>query len=319
MAPPAAPPIAGRTRPAVVATLVSLLLAAFKCFAWLLTGSVAMLASMVDSAADAVVSFGNLMALRAAARPADREHPFGHGAIEDLAALLQSLLIAASGVFVVTTALARLVEETTPLRNAFLGMGAAIISIVVAWLLARTLRRAGQVHDSPALEADSEHYTSDYLANLGVLIAFVGWELFDQPLLDPAISVCIAFVILRTAWERFSTAANSIMDRELDEENLKAIDETVRSFKEVRGYHDLLTRRSGPDRFIQLHMAIDASLTFREAHAVTERVSRAIEALVPRSRVTIHSDPWPEDPEDAQTHLPYAPEHDFAREDDHEE
>jgi len=296
-----------RGRPSAITTLVSFGLALLKAAVWLLTGSISMLASALDSAADGVISFGNMLALRAAARPADREHPFGHGSIEDLAALIQSLLIAASGIFIIGMALRGLMNEEPPLKHAPLGIGAACLSILVAWLLARFLKRAGTHLDSPALMADSTHYATDYLSNLGVLAAFLSSAIFHQTLLDPAISVGIAFLILRTAWDLFSRSAHPLMDRELGRDELATIDRTVRSFQPtVHGYHDLLTRRSGPDRFILIHLDLDADLSFRKAHELSEQVGEAVKQALKKAHVTVHADPWPPDPGGSESHLPYA-------------
>ena len=302
-----------RSAPALLAMLVSIGLAVLKGAVWILTGSVAMLASALDSATDAMICLANLLVIRHAARPADREHPFGHGALEDLAALLQSLVIAGSGVVVIAAAWQRFVEEAVLLDHPALGVGAAIVSLLVALGLSIHLRRAGRRLDSPALSAVGDNFASDTLTNVAVLAAFIGSWAFGATMLDPIISVGIAFIILRTAWDLFSSAAHSIMDRELAAADLELIDTTVRSFApRVHGYHDLLTRRSGPDRFIQFHMEVDAHLTFREAHDLTEEVTAALRAAVPRAFVTIHPDPWPEDPDTAEPRLEHAPDSRFS-------
>lgn len=300
--------VSSRQRPALVAVGVSLLLAAAKGAAFLLTGSLAMLASAADSAGDALVSAGNLMAIRAAARPPDRGHPYGHGKLESVAAQFQGLLLMGAGAAVGVQAALR-VTSPEPISRFATGLVVALASMVASLALARYMRRAGRRLDSPAVEADSAHYGGDYLVNLGVVLALLADHVFGLPQLDPLISVVIAAVIVHAGYQVFLGAVHALMDRSLGNEVEEAVHKVVADHApEVRGYHDLLSRRSGPDRFIELHLEIDDTLTFRAAHDLGEKVAADIRARVPRAQVTVHTDPWPEKGADASTHRPHAPE-----------
>ncbi len=293
-----------RARPALQVTLGSLLLATVKGLGAWATGSSALLAAAVDSAGDAVMSAGNWFAVRAADRPPDKEHPFGHGKLEHLAGLGQALFIAASGVFVIRESYENLggdAEVSKPL----LGLAVAVLSLLAAWAFSRHLLRAAREHDSPALEADSLHYSSDLFTHLGVILVFLLELVVDLPWIDPVVAVIVAAIILHTAWGLLAESVQKLMDAELERNEIKAVEETIAAFgPPLRGYHDLLTRRSGPDRFVQAHVEIDATVSFREAHELVERVERAIEDRLPRTHVIIHADPWPETPDDL--HRPFA-------------
>lgn len=299
-----------RARPALVVTLGSLLLAVVKGGGALATGSAALLASAVDSAGDALMSLGNWMAVRAADRPADEGHPFGHGKLEHLAGLAQAIVIAASGAFVVREAFVRFGEHAELARPG-LGLGVTIVSLLAAWGFSNILQRAARKHDSPALAADSLHYTTDLFTHCGVLIVFVlHLGIVESPWIDPAVAVIIAALILHAAWGLLAESVHRLMDQGLERAEVRAVEDAIASFGEpVRGYHDLLTRRSGPDRFVQVHVEIDADVSFREAHALVERIEAAIEGRLPRTQVIIHADPWPEDPSDP--HQPHAPDRRF--------
>jgi len=293
-----------RALPALKVTLGSILLALLKGAGALATGSAALLASAIDSAGDALVSAGNWMAVRAADQPADEGHPFGHGKLEHLASLAQAILIAVSGIFVFKGAFGRF-DEQEELTHPVLGLLVTIVSLVVGWVFARYLKSAGKRHDSPALEADSLHYAADLFTHVGVLVVFV-WNLVagSTPWLDPAVAAIIAAMILYAAWGLLVESAHRLMDASLESDDVLAVEEVFASFgPPVRGFHDLLTRRSGPDRFVQAHVEIDADVSFREAHSLIDRIEDAIRERLPRTQVILHADPWPEDPDDV--HQPH--------------
>ena len=294
-----------RSLPALRVTLGSILLAALKGAGAASTGSAALLASAIDSAGDALVSAGNWLVVRAADQPADREHPFGHGKLEHLAGLGQGLIIGTSGVLVIREAVVRF-GTTADLGRPLVGLGVTLFSLGAAWGFARYLKTQAKRHDSPALEADSLHYATDLFTHVGVLVVFASNLLFgSSPWLDPAVGVIIGAMILHGAWGLLIESGHRLMDAELEREELGVVEEVFRSFgPPVRGFHDLLTRRSGPDRFIQAHVEIDADVSFREAHEVIDRIESMIRARLPRAQIILHADPWPEDPGDP--HQPHA-------------
>jgi ferrous-iron efflux pump FieF len=296
---------AHRARPALLVALASAALAILKASAGWLTGSSALLASAADSAADAVISTGNGLAIRAAGQPADHLHPFGHGKLEHLVGFVQGVLIAGGGVFVVIQAAGRLGTEKE-LAHRWVGLSVAVFSLVAAYLFTVFLLRASNVHDSPALKADSLHYGTDVITHAGVVVVFLLDLWIPIPLTDPIVAVLIAFLILRSAWQLLWESSQRLLDARLEPEEVLRVEEAITGFgPPVRGYHDLLTRRSGPDRFVQVHVEIEAQVTFRDAHRVVDQVAAAIRDRLPRAHVIIHADPWPENPDDV--HEPHAP------------
>lgn len=294
------PDVERRDASALLAAGVSLALAALKAAGWVVTGSSALLAAAADSAADVLVSGLNAFVIRAAGAPPDAGHPFGHGKFEHLGALVQALLLLGAGGAVLANAVASGVADAA-LRLPWVGVGVAVLSAVVAWLLANRLRREARRHDSPALAADSAHYASDWMVNVGVVVAFACEELFAWHAADHVIGALISAAILRLAWTTGFDAVNGLLDGRLASEELRVIDGIVRSRAPVvRGYHDLLTRRGGPTRFIQMHVEIDAHLTFREAHELVETIVADLERALPNAMVTIHADPYPPLPGDAE-------------------
>jgi ferrous-iron efflux pump FieF len=257
-----------------------------------LTGSISVWASLLDSTMDIFASAINYVAVRAASRPADEDHAYGHGKAESLAGLFQALVIAASGAFLIWEAVQRLVHAR-PVTSEWLGMGTMLIAMLVSLALVRRLRRVARETDSLALRSDATHYASDIFTNAGALLALLIVALTGWQMADPLISIMIAVYILWSAVGVGHEALDVLMDRRLPVDIDKQVAEVVSHFRGrgVLGFHDLRTRRSGSQKFIDLHLEVVRDLRLDEAHDLTVQVLRAIEAAIPRSHVQIHTDP----------------------------
>lgn len=278
------------------AARLSILAAAFlivlKTATGWLTGSISVWASLLDSAMDIFASVINYFAVRAAARPPDEDHLYGHGKAESLAGLFQSFVITVSGLFVVREAVRRIyAPHATGME--WLGVGTMAVAGAVSVALVTRLRRVARETDSPALAADSTHYATDVFTNGAALIALLVVALTGWTLADPLISLAISAFILWSAFDVARDAVDVLMDRRLGPEVDEAVARVVGGFRDkgVTGFHDLRTRRSGSMKFIDLHLEITPDQSFVRAHDLTERVIRAIEREIPRSRVQIHTDP----------------------------
>lgn len=279
-----------RTRAAAVSVATAVSLVALKLSAGLLTNSLSLLASAVDSLTDIFASTVNFFAIRAAARPADEDHMYGHGKAEGLAGLFQAVVISGSGLYLGYESVVRLVRPE-PLSDELVGVAVMFVSLVASLLLVRFLRRVAKETNSIALAADSLHYTTDVLANGGVLILLVVVRLTGLPILDPIASLLISVYILYAAFGVLRDAIDQLMDRALSEELHDRILEIARSHEEILGVHDLRTRASGARQFIDMHLEIDGSKTLDAAHRVAVEVLRAVEAEIPNSKVSVHLDP----------------------------
>lgn len=275
------------------ATYASVATASFlvlvKLVAWQLTHSVSLLSSLVDSLLDGLASLVMLLAVRHALTPPDAEHRFGHGKAEPLAALGQAFFVAGSAVFLAIEALDRL-RDPVPLQQPWVGIGVMLLSIAATFALTRyqsyVMRRARSL----AVQADALHYLGDLLVNAGVLLALalaygLGWTLAD-----PIIALLVVLYIARMAWRILAGAVDMLMDRELPEAERQRIAELVRQEPLVRGLHELRTRVSGPQVFIQLHVEFDSDLSLTEAHAIADRLERRLSAAFGGAEVLIHQD-----------------------------
>ena len=257
-----------------------------------LTGSISVWASLLDSVMDIFSSTLNYLAVRIAARPADEDHRYGHGKVESLAGLFQACVIGFSGLFLIWEAIHRL-RQPHPTSAEFIGIGSMVIAIVVSVALVIRLRRVGRQTDSPALSSDSLHYATDIYINLGVLGALLVSLLTGWNRADPIVSIAIAIYILWSAAHVGYESINVLMDRRLPDDVDERVAMVVSQYRAegVLGFHDLRTRRSGSHKFVDLHLEVQRDKKFEEAHDLTVKVLRAIEAELPRTRVQIHMDP----------------------------
>jgi ferrous-iron efflux pump FieF len=173
------------------------------------------------------------------------------------------------------------------------GIATMVVSSAVTLWLVRNLRRAATDTGSPALAADSKHYTTDVMMNVAVIIGLaLSWLLDGLRWPDLAVGLGIALVILNTARELFLLSLEGLMDRSLKPREAASILHTVARFApRVAGFHDLRSRRSGADVFLEVHLDLDRGLSFVEAHDLAEEVSDALETAIPNCQVTVHADP----------------------------
>lgn len=270
-------------------TVAGLIIVA-KFFAWIVTDSLSMLSTLVDSMLDILVSIINMAAVHYALKPADEDHRFGHGKAEDIASFAQAAFIAGSAVFITIEAITRLVTPHT-IESPRLGIAVMVYSIVLTVALLVFQRYVINRTRSTVISADSMHYKTDLLVNLAVIVALLGSMFWDTLYMDTLIALAIAAYIFKSAWEIGREAFNKLMDKELDEPTRDQIKAIVLEHKEVKGMHDLRTRYSGIQLFIQFHLELDGSVTLYDAHKIAEEVEKDILKAFPNAEVTIHEDP----------------------------
>lgn len=283
---------AAKTSAARLSVLAAAFLIVIKTATGLLTGSISVWASLLDSTMDIFASVINFIAVRAAARPADEDHAYGHGKAESLAGLFQTFVIAVSGLYLIWEAIRRLITPHQT-RSEWVGIGTMLVAIGVSLALVAHLRRVARQTESQALRSDALHYATDVYTNSGALLALLIIVLTGWTIVDPLISIVIALYIFHSAAGVGRESFDVLMDRRLPIDVDEQVASVVSRFRDqgVLGFHDLRTRRSGSQKFIDLHLEVERDKRLEEAHALTVRVLRAIEAEIPRSRVQIHTDP----------------------------
>lgn len=274
---------------ALAATALASILLLIKIFAWWYTGSVSLLAALVDSLVDIAASLTNLLVVRYSLQPADEEHTFGHGKAESLAALAQSMFISGSALFLFLTGLQHLTSPAV-MHAPLVGIIVTLIALFSTLVLVTFQRWVVRRTHSLAIRADMLHYQSDVIMNGAILVALaLSWYGFRRAdaLFALGIGVWILYNALRMGYE----AVQLLLDRALPEAEQQAINALAANWPGVQGVHDIRTRQSGPTRFIQLHLELDDCLTLFQAHLIADEVEQALRKKFPGADVTIHQDP----------------------------
>ncbi len=258
--------------------------------AWV-TGSLAVLASGLDSLLDAALSGLNWYSAVRADKPPDPEHPFGHGKIESLVGGLQGLVLAAVAVGIGLQALERVVEPR-PVTGTGWGVAAMLVSAAVALYLSRSIRAQAQESESPIVATEQLHYSLDFISHTGVILALVLQEMTGIAYFDPFVSLLIAAFVLWQVRTILMESAQDLLDRELP---LEVQDEIVRVVQEhsseVLAYHGLRTRRAGSQKIVNLHLVLCKAISFEMSHQIVDHIERDLSDAIPQSDVTIHADP----------------------------
>jgi ferrous-iron efflux pump FieF len=255
------------------------------------SGSLSILASALDSLLDAMVSVINFFTIRAASKPPDEDHRYGHGKFEAFAELFQGLLIGGSGVFLVVESAKRFF---TPLEMeigwaAFLVM---IVSFCVTIVLVFFLRRTAKETGSVVIKADSEHYLADIFSSASVIGGLLIMHFTGLSVIDALLSLAISVLILHSSAELLYESYQILTDHALPIETRKKIESILSAAeKPVTGWHLLRTRRSGTQVHIDYHLVLSESISLRSAHDAVEKVEDAIRAAIPHAVVLTHMDP----------------------------
>lgn len=268
---------------------VAIVLIIIKIMAYLLTGSVAILSSLIDSFLDFLASGINLFAVRHSLVPADHEHRYGHGKAEAIAGLAQSAFIVGSALFLIFEAINRFSHQQV-LENGMVGIGVMLITIALTGLLVKFQRYVVKKTGSIAITADSLHYAGDLLLNLSVIVALILSIYLDWQIADPIFALMIALYILRSAWVIGKQSLAQLMDQELPDEVREEIKAIALQHPEVLNLHELRTRSSGRQYFFQLHLEMDGELKLKEAHQIANAVEIEICKAFPNAEVIIHED-----------------------------
>ncbi|HBF33717.1 TPA: cation transporter [Candidatus Sumerlaeota bacterium] len=264
-----------------------------------ITGSVSVLSEAIHSAIDLVAAIIALFAVHSASKPADDQHPFGHGKVENVSGVIEALLIFFAAGWIIFEAAKKLMHPHD-MEKIGLGFAVMLISAAVNWFVSHKLFRVANATDSVALKADAWHLRTDVYTSAGVMgglgLIMLGHWLFptaNLTWLDPVIAICVALLIVHAAWELTIHSGRDLLDARLPLEEEEWIVNYLQGmeFEKVSGYHHLRTRKSGSFRFIEFHLEVAPDLNVCEAHDINDAIVAQIKAQFPQSRVIIHIEP----------------------------
>lgn len=277
--------------PLAVAIVATLVLGAGKLAVGVTTGSQAVIASAVDSLGDAVVSGVNLLMMRQAAMPPDEGHPWGHGKAEALASLGQALALAVVVGLIAVNAVRGLLGPTLALPDTGPALLVMLVSMSGSLGISTYLLSAATRTGSLVLRADAVHYRMDLLSGSAVIGGLIAVRLTSWAQADALASLVVSGLMVRDVWSVGKEAIDELMDRPLPAEEEQRVIAVLTAFgPKIRSWHDLRTRRSGPSRFVQVHVVLPADTTFADAHRASDDLEQALRVAIPNLDVLVHAD-----------------------------
>jgi ferrous-iron efflux pump FieF len=257
---------------------------------WIVTGSVAVLGTLIDSGLDAIASIVTLVSVHQAAQPPDRAHRYGHGKAEAIGALIQAGFVLGSAFFLANEAIRRLVAPQ-PVTQGSVAIAVLLLAILLTTALIAFQRFVVRRTGSLAIAADSLHYRADLFTSLAVILAMVLVDATGWPVIDPLVGLGIVGLLLYSALGVARRALDMLMDRELPSESRARIRRLALGHPKAHDVHDLRTRQAGSDVFIELHLELDGDLDLEQAHAITHEVEARIRAAFPEADILVHQEP----------------------------
>jgi cation diffusion facilitator family transporter len=282
----------GRSGAARLSLLVVICLVVLKVAVSVITGSLSILAQAVDSFLDLFAVSITFLAIRVASKPADAEHPFGHGKAENIAAIIQAVLIFFAGGTIIYTAVQR-VQTETALEITEAGIGVMAVSILASLFLSRYLRRVAKKEDSAALEANAHNIAADVYSAAAVFVGLIVVRFTGLDIIDDILAGIVALFILKVGFDVLKNSFGPLVDMKLPEEEENAIKAAIMEHfgGEVVSYHKLRTRKAGRQRYIDLHLVMPRQTSIEEAHMMCDHLEKDMRNRLHRTDITIHVEP----------------------------
>lgn len=260
--------------------------------------SVSVISEAIHSGIDLVASIIAYCAVKAAAKPADKDHPYGHGKFENVSGTLEAILIFIAAGWIIYEAWHKL-KFPSPVEKAGFGIGVMLVSSLVNWLISKRLFRIGKETDSVALQADGWHLMTDVYTSAGVMgglmLMWGGEKLFpavNWQWIDPAAAILVALLIIKAAYDLTLQSSLDLVDKSLPEEEALWVENQILKHRDqFRGYHRLRTRKSGAHRFIEFHLTFKSDTSVAFSHEVGDKITAEIKNHFPQSQVIVHIEP----------------------------
>ncbi len=273
-------------------------LIAFKVVVGIITGSISVIAQAVDSFLDFFAIAITFFAVIIAIKPADEEHPFGHGKVENLAAIAQAMLIFTAGGLIVYSAVRRIITGAT-IELTEAGIGVMLVSIITSIFLSRHLLKVSRAADSIALEASAHNIAADVYSAAGVLAGLVAIRFTRLSIIDPIIALLVSLIILNSAYNVLRKSFGGLIDTSLPETEENVIKSAIMEHAgELVDFHRLRTRKAGRQRYIDLHLVMPKAISVEEAHQMCDHLEQDIKSKLHHASVIIHVEPCREECEE---------------------
>jgi cation diffusion facilitator family transporter len=270
--------------------IAAIFITGFKLIIGLLTGSLGILSEALHSGLDMVAAMITYFSVRVSDKPADRDHNYGHGKVENLSALVETILLLVTCVWIIYEAIHRLKSGQTTIEVTAWSYIVVICSIVIDFTRSRALYRVAKKHNSQALEADALHFSTDIWSSTVVLFGLICYQFLGWYRADSIAALLVALIVLVVCYQLGRKAIDVLLDKS-PLGTTKIVHETLKEFPEVLKFHGLKARTAGADTFIKFNVHFDPDLSLREVHEVCDKIESEIKKRVVRSEVYIHAEP----------------------------
>lgn len=271
-------------------TITSFIILVIKLYAWWMTNSISILASLLDSFLDISASIINLLAIRYSLIPPDDDHRFGHDKIQDLSVFLQAIFFIISGCSVIGLSINRIINPII-IEHSSLGIWIMILSIFLTSFLILFQSFVIKRTNSKIIVADKLHYTIDMVTNLSVVLSLWISKQYNFIYLDVIFAILISFYVIHEGVDLIKQTFKNLMDEELSDDEKQKILNILSSEKKIIGVHEFKTRYAGNKAFIQFHIELDPEMKLRDAHTISDNIENQIKKLFEECEVIIHQDP----------------------------
>lgn len=277
----------------LISSTIAFILVTMKLTVGIISGSVAILASAIDSLLDMVVSAFNYFALHNSDKEPDEKFNFGRRKLEPLAALIEGTIISFSALFILYEAINKLIERA-PIDHMGTSIGVMVASLIITAGLVLFLNHISFKTGNMVIAADALHYKTDLFSNGAVLLSLLVISFTDYTFIDPILGIGIAIYMIYSAYPIIHQGIMMLMDAALDNESVDKIQSLLEKENDINSYHDLRTRQSGSDIYVSVHLVFNVSTSLFDAHVVGDRIAAGLKALFPNNTVLplIHLDPY---------------------------
>ena len=280
-----------KVKVATLSIVSNSVLIVLKVVAGILSGSISIVSEAIHSSMDLIASIIAFFSVRMSSKPADKDHPYGHGKIENVSGVIEGLLIFAAAYLIISEAIKKILHPAK-VSETLTGVAVMLFAALVNILVSRVLYKVAREEDSIALEADALHLKTDVYTSFGVAIGLLLIWITKVSILDPIVAILVALLIIKEAYVLCKNAFGPLLDTKLsdeDEAKIKAIME--RYSDKILDYHQLRTRKSGEVKYIDFHLTVKEGLTVRETHEMSDDMERDLELVLKNTNVNIHFEP----------------------------
>jgi len=277
----------------IISSSVAVTLVVIKLIVGIISGSVAVMASAIDSGLDLAVSLFNLFAVSNAEKPADKTFNYGRGKIEAIAAVIEGVVITLSGFFIFYEAIQKILHQE-PVTHLSASIIVMVISLIMTGALVLFLNHVANITQNMVIKSDALHYKTDLLSNGSILVSLIVIYFTDFYLIDAILGILIAIYIVYSAFELIQDGVLVLLDASLDEDIVAKIKEVIQNEPGVNDYHLLRTRKAGNDYFVDVHLVFTPEILLLEAHRIADNVEAKIKTIDPKANwlINIHLDPY---------------------------